>query len=584
MERQLLELEKQRRAEREGKEREQERVRQLLQQQEMERQRAVERERETMRREEVMSSLRPGVLDLDSVSLADRHFKVSQGSDPGSVRSKLPSPRAEDAYRPGILDIDSFRSQPRPSPPGPAFPAAGIQGQPRTPEAPERPFGRPGPVWSASQLEFWEHRGGDAPPAPGGWAAPEPPQKPAGKPILEQLLLAHEERLAAPSLVPERRWSGLPVDSAAWAPSPGRETVGAAAPQSNRHGYADLAFLESPWLPREPVAPVPLVQRGESVALRGQQSLQAKDLTRARSRSVSRRSAPAESPLEGPLSRMRSRSAHREKDLRSWLKRCAGAEEEGRDTDTLVQETDSQYGTWDTGLRTDDSLTPATPSSDSNLSSSPRKQTPPLTPGGPATPSDVDTPDGLSPAPLPGAEPLPFPETSTTLLDSSALRSRVQLAKRRSKRLLPSRAARQSAALSVLQEGQGGAGDDWHFRDSTEERAESSKQEDSDPEEQARGAELRPPASQPQRVALFPGMDPSALKAQLKKRGDSDNQVDGASSSASQLSRSPKSPFLPRASRVLPPAGGKENGEESSPQWLRELKSKKRLSQYENDA
>ncbi|KAJ8414761.1 hypothetical protein AAFF_G00022840 [Aldrovandia affinis] len=246
------------------------------------------------------------------------------------------------------------------------------------------------------------------------------------------------------------------------------------------------------------------------------------------------------------------------------LKQCASTEEEGRDT--LVQETDSQYGTWDTGLRTDDSLTPATPTSDSNLSSSPRKPTPPHTPGEPTTPSDLDTPDGLSPAPDTETEALPFPETSTTLLDSSALRSRVQLGKRRSRRNLPSRAARQSAALSVLEEGQGGASDDWRYRDSTEENAETSKPEDPDTEEQARGAEPRPPASQPQRVALFPGMDPSALKAQLKKRGDSDNQTDGSSPSSSQLSRSPKSPFLLRANRVLPPAGGKENGEESSPQ------------------
>ncbi|KAF3850993.1 hypothetical protein F7725_012765 [Dissostichus mawsoni] len=60
--------------------------------------------------------------------------------------------------------------------------------------------------------------------------------------------------------------------------------------------------------------------------------------------------------------------------------------------------------------------------------------------------------------------------------------------------------------------------------------------------------------------------------------------MDGSTPSPSQLSRSPKSPFLPRATRVLPPAGGKENGEEDSPQWLKELKSKKRLSQYENES
>uniref|UniRef100_A0A8C8HH59 Tankyrase 1-binding protein C-terminal domain-containing protein n=1 Tax=Oncorhynchus tshawytscha TaxID=74940 RepID=A0A8C8HH59_ONCTS len=259
--------------------------------------------------------------------------------------------------------------------------------------------------------------------------------------------------------------------------------------------------------------------------------------------------------------------------------------EEGRDMDTLVHETDSQYGTWETGLHTDDSLTPATPTSDSHPSQSPRKPTPLYTPGEHVhtPPSDLDTPDGFSAQPE--IQPLPFPEASTSLLDSSALRSRVQLSKMRGPRSRPSRVSRQTAALSVHPEGQATPTEDWRSRDSTEDKVKSSKK-DSDSEEQARGADPHSAAasSQPQRVALFPGMDPSALMAQLKKRSDSDNQTEGPSTSSFQLSRSPKSPFLPRASRVLPPSGGKENGEEASPQWLRELKSKKRLSQYENDS
>uniref|UniRef100_A0A3P8Z7C8 Tankyrase 1-binding protein C-terminal domain-containing protein n=1 Tax=Esox lucius TaxID=8010 RepID=A0A3P8Z7C8_ESOLU len=262
-----------------------------------------------------------------------------------------------------------------------------------------------------------------------------------------------------------------------------------------------------------------------------------------------------------------------------------GEEEDGRDGDALVQETDSQYGTWETGLHTEHSLTPATPTSDSNLSPSPRKLTPPHTPGEYALSSDLDTPDGFSPSGQAEIQPLHFPEAPVSLLDTSALRSRVQLSKLRGPRSRPTRAARQTAALSVHPEGQATPTEDWRCRDSTEDKVESSK-EDSDSEEQARGADPRLAAasSQPQRVALFPGMDPSALKAQLKKRGDSDNQTDGPAPSPSLLSRSPKSPFLPRACRVLPPTGGRENGEEASPQWLRELKSKKRLSQYENDS
>ena len=54
---------------------------------------------------------------------------------------------------------------------------------------------------------------------------------------------------------------------------------------------------------------------------------------------------------------------------------------------------------------------------------------------------------------------------------------------------------------------------------STEDKVESSKK-DSDSEEQARGADPHSAAasSQPQRVALFPGMDPSALMVRLPKR------------------------------------------------------------------
>uniref|UniRef100_A0A672JDU9 Zinc finger CCCH domain-containing protein 13-like n=1 Tax=Salarias fasciatus TaxID=181472 RepID=A0A672JDU9_SALFA len=257
----------------------------------------------------------------------------------------------------------------------------------------------------------------------------------------------------------------------------------------------------------------------------------------------------------------------------------AGEEEEGKDSETPVRDSDSQYGTWETGLRTDDSLTPATPSSESNLSPSPKKPTSPLTPGDAASLSEANTQDGIPPASSAESQPLAFPDAPTALLDTSVLRSRAQLGKKRGPRTRPSRAARQTTRLAEKE-----TSEDWLYRDSTDAKPER-KEDDSDSEEQTRGAESSPAvALQPQRVALFPGMDPSALKAQLRRRGDSDNQVDGAAASPSQLSRSPKSPFLPRAARVLPPPGGKENGEEDSPQWLKELKSKKRLSQYESES
>ncbi|XP_038869864.1 inner centromere protein [Salvelinus namaycush] len=579
-ERERQQLQKQRLREKMEKE-EQENMRQVARQQEAERQRILERQRRENQERVVLDSLllRPKVLDLDSVSLGVLHSRGSPHS-PGA-RWKHPSPRGEDHYRPGILDIDSFRSQTQtqPSSTREVFPIAGIKGSDPgsgvRSHTPERDVsrrvgavGRPSPVWAPSQQELWEQRLGfneesvDRP-----MAGPEPPRKPANKPSLEQLLHRQLDRATAPILVPERRWSGMPSE----------------ASFPRREPYSPGSPMEQTWFPQDSEP------QGHRVEARGQRRSQGyQELNRMRSRSVSRRSAPSESAVEGSLSRMRSRSAHRERDRQSWeqLKQSVDGEEEGRDIDTLVHETDSQYGTWETGLRTDDSLTPATPTSDSNLSQSPRKPIPPHTPGEHAPHSDLDTPDGFSPSVQPEMQLLPFPEASTILLDSSALRSRVQLSKMRGPRSRPSRVARQTAAMSVHLEGQTAPTEDWRSRDSTEDNIEFSKQEDSDSEEQERGVDPRSAAasSQPQRVALFPGMDPSALKAQLKKRGDSDNQTDGAAPSPSQLSRSPKSPFLPQASRVLPPSGGKENGEEASPQWLRELKSKKRSSQYENDS
>lgn len=52
----------------------------------------------------------------------------------------------------------------------------------------------------------------------------------------------------------------------------------------------------------------------------------------------------------------------------------------------------------------------------------------------------------------------------------------------------------------------------------TEERVES-KNDDSDSEEQARTDASPAVASQPQRIALFPGVDPSALKVSFIQGG-----------------------------------------------------------------
>ncbi|KAM4745805.1 LOW QUALITY PROTEIN: uncharacterized protein FYW61_015548 [Anableps anableps] len=250
------------------------------------------------------------------------------------------------------------------------------------------------------------------------------------------------------------------------------------------------------------------------------------------------------------------------------------------DPGTPVRDTDSQYGTWETGLRTDDSLTPATPSSESNLSPSPRKRTPLSSPGEQASQLETTTTDGLSPSSSPESQPLNFPDAPTTLLDNSALRSRSPAGEEASPRTRrQGSAAECGARLRQMVETQ-----KIGFTETQQSQRRRVKMMIQSPRSRPKELMRGLLSHSAQRVALFPGVDPFTLKAQLKKRGDSDNQTDGPVPSPSHLSRSPKSPFLPRAARVLPPPGGKENGQEDSPQWLKELKSKKRLSHYENES
>ncbi|XP_029960477.1 zinc finger CCCH domain-containing protein 13 isoform X2 [Salarias fasciatus] len=569
---QAIELEKQRL--REKLEREQaEKMRQIAKQQEAERHRLKEKQRkeEQERLRQESAPMRPKVLDLDSVLRKEPLVKATaQRSDPAN--------RWKEPYKPGILDIDSFSPLTQHSPGKDLFPVSSTQGldsdfgtrSQHTPErdvswkAPPQTSGSfSSPVWTAGPQDPWELQ-------PVEMSVDKPaadPRKHVSKPSAESLLFRQDEQ----PWTPQRSWTPVQDEPLHSAPFSGTEAGTANTPS----GLSGSSSMEYSWLPRE-LQP----QESRGAAHHQRRSQGSQELNRNRSRSVSRRSAPASSSLEGNLSRVRSRSAHREQDRHSWVpQKQAGEEEEGKDSETPVRDSDSQYGTWETGLRTDDSLTPATPSSESNLSPSPKKPTSPLTPGDAASLSEANTQDGIPPASSAESQPLAFPDAPTALLDTSVLRSRAQLGKKRGPRTRPSRAARQTTRLAEKE-----TSEDWLYRDSTDAKPER-KEDDSDSEEQTRGAESSPAvALQPQRVALFPGMDPSALKAQLRRRGDSDNQVDGAAASPSQLSRSPKSPFLPRAARVLPPPGGKENGEEDSPQWLKELKSKKRLSQYESES
>ncbi|CAL9708638.1 unnamed protein product [Knipowitschia caucasica] len=542
---QIHELEKRRvkeKMEREGAER----MRQVSKQQEAERQRLKEKqkkeEQERIRLES--AALRPKVVDLDSV-LRNEQSRGSSRGDP-STRWKEPSPKSEKPLRPGILGIDTLGTQSQPSPNRDLFPVVGIQEEhPRIPMSPQNTGGLQSPNWMTSPQNPWEVRSIEM-----SVDKPEEPKKSFSKTSLEQLLQRQEVRRQSS----RRRWSGLVVDDPFQMGQFSGPEIKPAAPTPT---VSISAASEQVWLSRdEPQAQI----RAEGPSQRRTQG--STELNRIRSRSMSRHSTPSSSAVENSLSRIRSRSAHRDEAQDSLVqqKQNTSTEDESKDSETPVHETDSQYGTWETGLHSEDSLTPATPSS--NLSPSPTKPH-----------VETDAADQLASSDL-----LPFPDVPVTLLNTSAQRSRAQLGKKRAPPTRPSRAARLTQPDAAVSE-------DLIFQDSTEEKPEI-KEEDSDSEEQPKGSDAGPTAasSQPQRVALFPGMDQSALMAQLKKRGDSDNQTDGSAPVPSQLSRSPKSPFLPRASRVLPPPGGKENNEEDSPQWLKELKSKKRLSQYESES
>ncbi|KFO89051.1 Uncharacterized protein KIAA1671, partial [Buceros rhinoceros silvestris] len=170
----------------------------------------------------------------------------------------------------------------------------------------------------------------------------------------------------------------------------------------------------------------------------------------------------------------------------------------------------------------------------------------------------------------------------TTILDSSALKTRVQLSKKRRRRVPVSHSLRRSRGLelenrfSLTEE----PDNSWMFKDSTEEK-KTMQQEDSEEDDKtqriARSSSVHAP-----RLPVFPGMDHAVLKAQLQRRQESESAGEAGSA---QLLKSPKAPLQlgSPGSRVLPSSAEREErSEEKSPQWLKELKSKKRQSHYEN--
>ncbi|XP_007432197.1 uncharacterized protein KIAA1671 homolog isoform X1 [Python bivittatus] len=301
------------------------------------------------------------------------------------------------------------------------------------------------------------------------------------------------------------------------------------------------------------------------------------------------------------LMQRRSHSFYKERRTDHWsgdhLKQCFGRPAaEARDTDVLVQEADSRYGTWGNQRHSGDSFVPESPSSES--SAAPTQKPSPSSrasvfssPTDPAskeqrsTSLDDFSPDAES---ADGASASPPTEFSfldqTPRLDSRLLKSRVLLGKRRQQRRAPiSHTLRRSAGGDAEQpptlfSGTDDADSAWMFRDSTE--VKPTKGGESEEEGKSPSAE-RPPPSQP-RLPLFPGLDPSALKAQLRKRHESEGREEAT---PAPLCKSPKGPFQAGVSggRALTAAPRKEErSEELPPRWLKELKSKKKQSQPES--
>ncbi|XP_077165010.1 uncharacterized protein KIAA1671 homolog [Paroedura picta] len=316
----------------------------------------------------------------------------------------------------------------------------------------------------------------------------------------------------------------------------------------------------------------------------------------------------------GPAFQQRSRSLYKGRRGDRWLtdqlKQCLGRPApEAKDTETLVREADSQHGSWsDQQCGGGDSPAPEPSSSEGPVASAqkqhPHRRLPSSSSQAHPAPTpdpqdsswdrrsasldrpslDTESPEGAEgPAPAEAGLDFSFLE-QTAVLDSSALKTRVQLSKRRLQHRAPiSHLLRRSSRAGADQgpSAREEAGSAWMFKDSTGLDPEEAP---GLPEVSDEEGKPRPPVSQAQRLPVFPGLDHSALKAQLRRRQEPEGAGDA---SPARLSRSPKSLFPPGGPgvRVLPAGTEKEERQEGaslSPQWLQELKYKRRQSQHEN--
>lgn len=174
----------------------------------------------------------------------------------------------------------------------------------------------------------------------------------------------------------------------------------------------------------------------------------------------------------------------------------------------------------------------------------------------PEPPAEFATESDAPHTEAPKEELPPFP-ASTPLLDSKVQRSKVDLGRRRSRARTP-----QSLRIKAPDSR------DWRICDSTDGPSPVTPDQDQD---QERVLKQSPPSA-PHRVKLFPGVNPSALIAQLKKR-TSDRAPDRTPEPSPEQREGPGLHTQTRSLRS-PPHAGSTGG--SSPAWLQELKSKQR--------
>ncbi|XP_074985332.1 182 kDa tankyrase-1-binding protein isoform X4 [Caretta caretta] len=193
--------------------------------------------------------------------------------------------------------------------------------------------------------------------------------------------------------------------------------------------------------------------------------------------------------------------------------------------------------------------------------------------------------------PSPPGEDFAFLE-GMEVLDSTIYRSRANLGRKRGHRAPATRTAG-TLALSEVEVA------DWMFQDSTEPRAMRWVSSDEEAAEEPQSRWTRPSlAAKGLKVPLFPGLNPSALKAKL--RGRNRSAEEGAQLGEAkptppkephvQRSKSCKIPGLGGKPLVLPPKPEKSSGsamaaasspprsDATSPHWLQALKLKKKKS------